>query len=291
LQEKLFSHYSLVTFSKKIKIFNYLSDLISVIIPVYNTGDFIFETLNSVMNQTYKKIEIIIIDDFSTDNTMQIVKNFIKTKKKINIKLLSLNKNSGFPAVPRNKGIKLANGRYIAFLDSDDIWHPQKLELQMRALKNSNSYMCSSYAQDFYKNEYKKKIKKNIKNNFYKSISLFQQMIKYRTSTSSILVCSKIAKKNLFDQDSFYKGKEDLKFSLLIHSKYGNSIKCKNILVFYRNHPYQISKNKLLMFLKTMMILMFTKLNKNNFIRLLFPVYLITNIFFYIYLRKILKII
>jgi teichuronic acid biosynthesis glycosyltransferase TuaG len=266
-----------------------MSKLISVIIPVYNSSKFIKATLTSVLSQTYNNYEIILVDDFSKDNSIKIIKKIIDIKKKNNIRLISLNSTSGCPSIPRNVGIKAAKGEYIAFLDSDDIWHPKKLECQISSIESSNSYLCSSYAKDFKGIEYKKHLKKILNNNFI-FITLFDQMIKYRTPTSSWLISSKIAKKNLFDEKIFYKGKEDLKYSIFLHSKYGKSIKCNDTLVFYRNHKNQISKKKFLMFLKIMYILLFTKLCKCNYLKIFFPLFFFSNIFYYFYYRRIFKI-
>lgn len=266
-----------------------MKDLITIIIPCFNSKKFILTSLKSVIDQTYKNIEIILVDNSSTDNSLDLIKKFKFKNKKINLKILSLTSNVRSPSIARNVGIKASKGDYIAFLDSDDIWHPSKLELQINALKFSGSYMCSSYMLDFKKNEYRKYIKKKINKNNFKHISLFSQLVKYKTPTSSILIDANIAKKNLFDEDIFYKGKEDLKHSLVLHSKYGPSIKCNNILTFYRNHSNQTSKKKFSMFYKTIKILVSTKLYKNNFLRLFFPFYIITNILFYFYYRILQK--
>ena len=266
-----------------------MKELVSVVIPLFNSKNFILATLKSVIQQTYKNFEIILVDDFSKDNSLSLVKSFKNKNKKLKIKILSSNLKSGCPSIPRNIGIKAAKGKYIAFLDSDDIWHPEKLALQINALKKSKSYMCSTFSLDFKDDDYKKYLKKNIKDNNYQFISLFDQMIKYRTPTSSTLIYTKIAKKHLFDENLFYKGKEDLKNSLLIHSKYGPSIKCNNNLLFYRNHQNQTSKKKISMFYKTINILLFTKLYKSNFLRLFIPLYFFTNIILYFYYRILCK--
>ena len=268
---------------------NILKELVSIVIPLFNSKNFILATLKSVIQQTYKNFEIILVDDCSNDNSLSLIKSFKNKNKKIKINILSSNLKSGCPSIPRNIGIKAAKGKYIAFLDSDDIWHPEKLALQINALKKSKSYMCSTFSLDFRDDDYKKYLKKNIKNNNYQFISLFDQMIKYRTPTSSILIHAKIAKKHLFDENLFYKGKEDLKNSLLMHSKYGPSIKCYNNLLFYRNHQNQTSKKKVSMFCKTIYILLFTKLYKANFLRLFTPLFVFTNIILYFYYRILCK--
>ena len=102
---------------------------VSVITPMYNCEKFISETIESVLNQTYTNWEMIIIDDCSTDKSKQIVKQYIERDKRI--RLIALNENSG-AAVARNKGIEVSSGRFIAFLDGDDLWEPNKLEKQIQ---------------------------------------------------------------------------------------------------------------------------------------------------------------
>ena len=101
-------------------------DLVSVITACYNSENYILETISSVLNQTYQNWELILVDDCSTDNTISIVKEFIRADKRI--KLLQLTKNSG-AAVARNTAIREANGTFIAFLDSDDKWLPKKVRI------------------------------------------------------------------------------------------------------------------------------------------------------------------
>ena len=95
------------------------NEIVSVIIPVYNSDKYITKTLNSVLNQTYKPIEIILVDDCSIDNSEQIINEYLRKHEYITY--YRLEKNSGV-AVARNKALELAKGRYIAFLDSDDLW-------------------------------------------------------------------------------------------------------------------------------------------------------------------------
>lgn len=103
--------------------------LVSIVTPVYNSEKFISETIDSIQNQTYKHWELILVDDCSSDNSYDIISEYIKNDKRI--RYIKLEKNSG-AAVSRNTGIKNAKGRFIAFLDSDDIWLPEKLEKQVK---------------------------------------------------------------------------------------------------------------------------------------------------------------
>lgn len=109
---------------------------ISIIIPTYNSSRFINRTISSVLNQTYTDWELLIIDDNSTDNTVELVDKFIKQDQRI--KLYKTPQNSGGPALPKNIGIENAKGEYVAFLDHDDEWLPEKLERQLKIFELSN---------------------------------------------------------------------------------------------------------------------------------------------------------
>ena len=103
---------------------------ISTIIPVYNREKYIAEAIDSVLAQTYKPIEVIVVDDGSTDNSAGIVKQYVNSSIRY-----TFQPNQGIGAA-RNTGIELAKGSYYAFLDSDDLWTPDKISLQMKAFDN-----------------------------------------------------------------------------------------------------------------------------------------------------------
>ncbi len=109
--------------------------MISIITPLYNSQNFIESTIKSVISQTYQDWEMIIIDDCSKDAGPAIVAKYAKNDKRIN--LIKLKKNCG-GAVARNRAIKEAKGKYIAFLDSDDLWQPEKLEKQIKFMEENN---------------------------------------------------------------------------------------------------------------------------------------------------------
>ncbi len=104
--------------------------IVSVIIPTYNRAHLLAKTIGSVLNQTYVDFEVIIADDGSTDRTKKMVRSF-KDKR---LRYVKLEDNSGSSAIPKNIGLEAARGRYIAFLDSDDLWLPKKLEAEVRFL-------------------------------------------------------------------------------------------------------------------------------------------------------------
>lgn len=118
-------------------------ELVSVIMPSYNSENFIEQSIKSVQEQTYPYWELIIVDDCSQDNSAKIIKEIAKQDSRI--KFIKLKTNSG-AAVARNTAIKIASGRYIAFLDSDDLWLKDKLNLQIEFMKkNGLSFTYGSY--------------------------------------------------------------------------------------------------------------------------------------------------
>lgn len=117
--------------------------LVSIITSVYNSEKYINETIKSVLWQTYKNFEMILVDDCSTDNSLNVIQPFIEQDSRI--KLIQLPENSG-AAVARNAAIEAARGQYIAFLDSDDIWLPDKLQKQLNFMeKNNYPFVFSAY--------------------------------------------------------------------------------------------------------------------------------------------------
>lgn len=115
-----------------------MNDLVSIITPSYNTGAYISDTIKSVQAQSYTNWEMIIVDDCSTDDTDEVVKPFLVDRR---IRYLKNKKNSG-AAVSRNYALREAKGRWIAFLDSDDLWESEKLQKQINFMKK-NGYFFS----------------------------------------------------------------------------------------------------------------------------------------------------
>ncbi len=117
--------------------------MVSIITPSHNASRFISECINSVLLQTYQDWEMIIVDDLSNDNSVEIIKSFLR--KDSRIKLIELDKNAG-PAKARNRAIKESKGDFIAFLDADDLWKKEKLEKQLNFMKKYNlAFTYSSY--------------------------------------------------------------------------------------------------------------------------------------------------
>lgn len=119
-----------------------MNNLVSILTPTYNTEKFIRATIESVQNQTYQNWEMILVDDASTDETAKIISDF--ADKDSRIKLFKLSKNSG-NGFARNEALEKATGKYIAYLDADDLWSSTKLEKQIQFLKTNNQPFTFSY--------------------------------------------------------------------------------------------------------------------------------------------------
>ena len=120
-----------------------MSDKVSIIMPTYNSSKFISKAIDSVIAQSYQNWELLVVDDCSTDDTYSIIKAYTECDPRII--LLQTDYNVG-AAGARNKALKNATGRYIAFLDSDDVWFAQKLEHQIAFMKiNNYAFSCTAY--------------------------------------------------------------------------------------------------------------------------------------------------
>ena len=159
----------------------YIDCLVSVITPVYNAEKYIEETLDSMVKQTYKHMEFILVDDCSQDNSAEIIKKYAAKHPKIIYHLQEKNMGAG---VARNTALELAQGRFVAFLDSDDLWHPEKTEKQLDIMKKTGSPL--SYAAIEMINEKSEviKSKRNVKECCDYRFLLHNTMI----ATSSVIV-------------------------------------------------------------------------------------------------------
>ena len=120
-----------------------MEDKVTVVTPTWNSAKYICETIASVQAQTYQNWEMIIVDDCSTDNTVELVKDIVK--KDSRIRLIEQNENQG-AAIARNIAVQNGTGRYVAYLDSDDRWKPKKLERQIQFMLNKDcGFSCTSY--------------------------------------------------------------------------------------------------------------------------------------------------
>lgn len=210
--------------------------MVSVIIPLYNSEKYIETTIESVINQTYKNWELLIIDDNSKDNGVVIVKEYIK--KDSRIKLLVNSQNMG-AAKTRNYGIKEAKGEYIAFLDSDDLWNCDKLEKQINFMeKNNYSVTYTGFKKVFIdtpqKGEYISKHKESLS---------YKELLKANwLSTFTVIYNQEILGKKYFPD---IRAGQDYGLWLDLAKENGKIYGMDEILGTYRVHVGSLSSNKI----------------------------------------------
>lgn len=123
-------------------------ELISIIVPVYNAGSYIEETIHMVEEQTFRNWELILVDDCSADNSREVIQKYLESrnaKEREKIRLIIKDRNEG-AAMARNTGIDASKGRYIAFLDADDIWMADKLQKELAFMKEKQAaFVCTAY--------------------------------------------------------------------------------------------------------------------------------------------------
>lgn len=212
-----------------------MEELISIITPTYNCGKFIAETIVSVQNQTYKNWEMIIVDDCSKDETEKIVKNYQQKDKRI--KYYKLEKNSG-AAIARTTAMQLAKGHYMAFLDSDDLWMNDKLEKQLKFMKENNYFFsCTAYEQIDEENRSLNKIINPVKKCSYNRLLL-------DCPVGNSTVMYNVEKMGKFEVPDIRKRNDDALWLQMLKKEeyiYGFN----EVLMKYRIRKNSISSNKL----------------------------------------------
>ena len=230
-----------------------MKPLISVIIPTYKRSKYITRAINSVLNQTYKNIEIIVVDDNKRNAkigkfTKNVLKKYIKKKQ---IKFIKHNDNKGISAA-RNTGIKKSKGEFIAFLVDYDEFLPKKIKLQLdifKKLKNKIGLVYGAYQEINVDNGKKKIILPKYKNNVYDILGI------NHIGTPSMVMCSRLAIKKIGGFDVNLNHKEDIDFYFRL-SKYFDVSYTSEVLIKYYIHSGSASKNdsdrlvKMLRFLK-----------------------------------------
>ena len=119
--------------------------MVSIIVPVYNAAEYIENTISMVINQSFCDWELLLVDDSSSDNSIEVIENYLEKYPDERIRLIKKKKNEG-AALTRNRGIEEARGRYISFLDADDLWTGKKLEKQLSFMKEKKAgFLFTSY--------------------------------------------------------------------------------------------------------------------------------------------------
>ena len=206
--------------------------LVSIIMPSFNSSEFIEIAIKSVIDQTYENWELIIIDNGSEDNTINIINKLSKSNKKISLIKNNCNRGPGFA---RNLGLKKARGAYISFLDSDDFWDNNFLNEMINFAISKNHYFvyCPYYLY---------------KNNFYILNKVLLKANVHNILVSNPLSCLAvlIEKEKLnYKFNEYFKTHEDIDLWIKIINKHGNAYCYNKSLAFYRQRDKSLSSNKI----------------------------------------------
>ena len=215
--------------------------LISIILPLYNGGEFIEKTLLSIGQQSFNNAELIIVDDGSTDNSPDIIKNLsLKSSYPILRNLRIITQKNGGVASARNHGIKEAKGEWLSFIDQDDIWLPEKLEKQIEMLQGTNASFCYTAFSRFYADgrEVPKQNGSSDRNKSLRSLISGKLFI----PPSAALVKKEIAE-SIGGFNSDFIPSDEWDFFLKILEKYDPAY-CPEILVKFRSHPTSTAKTQ-----------------------------------------------
>lgn len=209
--------------------------LVSVIMPAYNSAEFIEASVKSVLDQNYTNWELLVVDDASTDDTPNILQKFSEREKRI--RLIRNESNQG-PGISRNKGIKAAQGDFIAFLDADDLWKPEKLEKQLKFMQENQVEVCySSYERIDENGERRKEVIQALP--FLK----YEKLLKsnYVGNLTGIYNCRRLGK--IYGPQ--IRKRQDWGLWLNAVKKADTARSIKEPLAFYRLRKSSISGNKL----------------------------------------------
>lgn len=216
-------------------------ELVSIIIPVYNAEKFLNDTIKTVLEQTYSNFELILINDCSTDNSV----NIIKKHKDKRIVFINNAENSGV-AITRNNGIKVAKGRYICFLDADDLWDKKKLEKQIHFMNENN--VAFSFTGYEFANEKGIPMSKKV---YVPNKISYKQALKNTTIwTSTVMFDMKKLSKNDIYMPNIRRGQDTATWWGVL-KKVDYAYGLNEILSFYRRSNNSLSSNKFIALKRT----------------------------------------
>ncbi len=206
--------------------------VVSVIIPTFNRSHLLGKTLNSVLAQSFKDIEIVVIDDASTDQTQDLLSKYPS------LKTIILDVNHGV-SYARNRGIEISKGRYICFLDSDDLWEPKKLEIQTQWMDEHTEFAASQTEEIWIRNGVR--INPREKHKKYSGDIFLQSLPLCIVSPSSVMIRTNILKE-IGGFDTKLPACEDYDLWLRMSAKLSFGFINQNLLIKYGGHQDQLSR-------------------------------------------------
>lgn len=215
----------------------YIDSLVSIIVPIYNSERFLVDTIESVRRQTYMNWELILVDDSSSDRSREIMEKY--ARKDIRIRSIFLEENSG-AAVARNQGLKATKGRYIAYLDADDLWMPEKLEKQLLFMNETGAvFTCCDYEKI---EQDGTPLNKTVR--MPQRITYKQLLRNTIIQTVGVMVDTKYVDISLLEMPNVRRGQDSATWLQMLRN--GIEFRGQNeVLAVYRRVPSSLSSNKL----------------------------------------------
>lgn len=227
---------------------------VSVIVPVYNAEKYISDTLMSISAQTAGDFDVHVVDDCSTDGSAAIIKRFCERDHRFHYHRSA--NNFGGPAGPRNLGIALSSGDYVAFCDADDLWDPHKLEVQLGVMRYSGADVVSAIVRDFTDGEAPKPFARVEGRVPSAKITHSLLLLKNWIALSSVLARrSSLDAAGPFNTERSHIAVEDFDMWLRITAGGGHVLRIGVPLVHYRKVPTSISASKRMMVTKALNVI------------------------------------
>ena len=246
---------------------------VSVIVPVWNAELYIAATLRSIRDQEFAAIEVLVVDDCSTDRSADIIKDFVRADHRF--KYYKSPSNFGGPAGPRNIGLDAAQGELIAFCDADDIWVSYKLSMQVETLRTTQAHLICSAVYDFH-DENSLPTYPRPTNPAIREVSHLKLSIKNWIALSSVVVEKSVMDEiGHFNTHRSFIAVEDYDMWLRLSRQGGRIYRISSPLVHYRKLPTSISANKMMMIQKALYVIGidYAARGKRNLFRILKPMH------------------
>ena len=214
--------------------------LVSIIVPTYNRAELLKITIQSILSQSYKNFELLIVSDKSTDNTKSVINSFNDKR----IKFFELKRNYGYPAKPRNYGLKKSKGKFIAFCDDDDIWEPDKLKIQLNLMVDKGLNFTFTDIYCFNNNIDNKKIQQKRKLALIHNLGLRWPILIFNlVSNATVMISRNLFKKvGFLNEDVNLRAVEDYEYWIRCFKKSDGYFINKRLLN-YRIHDNRISND------------------------------------------------
>lgn len=260
---------------------------VSVVIPTYNAKNHIEATLRSVLDQSYTDLEVWLVDDCSKDNTVQLIKEIQQKDARIN--LVQMEQNFGGPARGRNIGVSNSQGQYVAFLDSDDLWHRDKLSIQLNLMYQHGLKLTGTQRESFMDGD---DDQLDLSTDFesessrFKKVTLSELLRKNRFNNSSVVLERSLLSEVKISENKAHIAVEDYGLWLELHKRGVESAIIELPLLKYRIVGASLSRNKFGMLKKVNQLLSSYKDLKGNSLGLKKYPYLMSYMFLSVFKAK-----